>query len=101
MYKTVDILGTEYTIETLDVQDSLMKEENLSGYIDFIKKEIKILDISKEENKKIVSHEVIHCLLYESGVENGLQFHTEECVNFFAMQLPKLNKILKEIDMEE
>lgn len=99
MSDNVDVLGVNYYISILENQDKFMKEEKLAGYTDFITKEIRILrqDIEKETSK-VLMHEIIHAVLYESGIDYELQFHTEECVDFFALQIPKINEIVKKCE---
>lgn len=104
--KKVNVLGTVYDVELLDEQDELMKAMNYGGYTDFSIKTIKILknikdDVTKQEDNikcqnNILRHELIHAFLYECGIDSGMQFHNEECVDFFAMQFSKLAKIFED-----
>lgn len=104
--KKVNVLGTEYEVELLDEQDELMKKMNYGGYTDFSIKKIKVLknikdDVTKQEDNikcqnNILRHELIHAFLYECGIDSGMQFHNEECVDFFAMQFNKLAKIFED-----
>lgn len=84
----MNILGTEYEVEFHDNQDDYMKENNLQGYCDFINKEIHILHNECEDTT--LKHETIHGFLFESGLALGTLFHTEECVDWMAMQLDKI-----------
>ncbi len=108
----INVLGTEYDIELLEQRDETMKEMNCDGYADCSIKEIKVLkikadgDVTKIKNpikyqNIILRHEIIHAFLYESGIESGMQFHSEECVDFFAMQFSKLEKIFDGIECKE
>ena len=102
----INVLDTEYDVELLDEQDELMKTMNYGGYTDFSIKEIKVLknikdDITKQEDhikcqNNTLRHELIHAFLYECGIDIGMQFHNEECVDFFAMQFNKLANIFED-----
>lgn len=105
--KKVNVLGTVYDVELLDEQDELMKTMNYGGYTDFSIKSIKVLknkkddDVTKQKylikyQNNILRHELIHAFLYECGIDSGMQFHNEECVDFFAMQFSKLAKIFED-----
>ena len=102
----INVLGTEYDVEFLDERDEAMKALNADGYTDFSIKSIKVLknkeedDATKQKDRikyqnRVLRHELIHAFLFESGIDDGMQFHNEECVDFFAMQYEKLAKILE------
>lgn len=74
--KIVNVLGTEYEVELLDEQNETMKLLNCVGYTD-------------------------KTTLYECGIDIGVQFHNEECVDFFAMQFPKLAKLFEDAGCKE
>lgn len=108
----VNVLGTEYNVELLEERDKTMKAMNCDGYVDTSVKEIKVLkiksdgDVTKQKNPikyqdTILRHEIIHAFLFESGIDLGMQFHSEECVDFFAMQFPKLVKMFEEANCKE
>lgn len=102
----INVLGTEYDVELLEQDDESMKLLNCVGYTDNTVKQIKIKnqrykDASSKENAKYdnditLRHELIHAFLYECGIDLNMRFHTEECVDFFAIQFPKLAKIFKD-----
>lgn len=104
--KKVNVLGTEYEVELLDEQDETMKVMNCDGYTDNSIKSIKVFknkndDVTKQQNpikhqNIVLRHELIHAFLYECGIDLGMQFHNEECVDFFAMQFNKLSKIFED-----
>lgn len=106
----VNVLGTEYDVEMLEERDETMKALNADGYTDFSTKEIKVLkleekpgnqkDIFKYQNT-VLRHEIIHDFLYECGIDYGMQFHNEECVDFFAIQFEKLAKIFEDAGCKE
>lgn len=102
----INVLGTEYDVEFLDERDETMKALNADGYTDFSIKSIKVLknkeedDATKQKDRikyqnRVLRHELIHAFLFESGIDDGMQFHNEECVDFFAMQYEKLAKIFE------
>lgn len=106
----INVLGTEYDIELLEERDETMNVMNCDGYVDNSVKEIKVLkiksdgDVTKQKDptkyqNTILRHEIIHAFLYESGIELGMQFHSEECVDFFAMQFTKLEKMFEQLNI--
>ncbi len=106
--KIINILGTEYTFDIIDEKDECMKSGMLEGYTDHTLKKI-IVHKQKKENsvdcgnqnkiqKTIARHEIIHAFLFESGIDIGMQFHSEEMVDWLAMQLPKINTVIKDLE---
>lgn len=108
--KTVNILGTEYTIYERTEEEDVKLEEN-DGYCDSSAKEIVILiykdDIMNKRNmqhykNQVLRHEIIHAFLAESGLDgNGhspqnWEFN-EEMVDWFAIQFPKIMKVYQEL----
>lgn len=108
--KTVNILGTEYTIAA----KSRDKDERLSdcdGYCDKTSKEIVIVDLENEEydisdiewlGKKVLRHEIVHAFLYESGLHENFENHQwggvdESIVDWIAIQFPKILKAYEEV----
>ncbi len=109
--KKINVLGTEYEVELLDEQNETMKLLNCVGYTDKTTKEIKSRlykneSLADNQNPKVntnitLRHELIHAFLYECGIDIGVQFHNEECVDFFAMQFPKLAKLFEDAGCKE
>lgn len=117
--KTVNVLGTEYTIETHKTSDdSYLKNNNFSGYCDEEEKLIVIADTSEKEffgelsemvqksySNKTLRHELIHAFLNESGlsanamVSKAAWSKNEEMVDWLAIQLPKIFKLFQELDI--
>lgn len=115
--KTVNILGTEYTIETHKVsEDDTLKDNQWSGYCGEESREIVIADMSekpyfdlneKEQEiyrKKTLRHEITHAFLNESGMsdcskESRHWAKNEEMVDWFAIQSPKIFKVFQELDI--
>lgn len=108
----INVLGTEYDVELLDERDETMKVMSCDGYTDNSIKLIRVLknekddDVTKQKNRikyqnTVIRHELFHAFLYECGIDLGMQFHSEECVDFFAMQFPKFVKMFEEAKCEE
>ena len=81
----IDILGTEYRIETHKVsEDSYMEKKGLAGYCEEENKLIVVADMSEEKyfvgmdekaqeiyRKKTLRHEIMHAFLNESGLSDS------------------------------
>lgn len=107
---TVNILGTDYTVEIKErEEDDLLDEAD--GYCDKTTKKIVVAEKDDESDledygvylKKITRHEIIHAFMYESGIaenyEHPHRFGQEETmVDWFAIQFPKILKVFKECD---
>lgn len=107
----VNILGTEYTIkEDCNIEEYKALEDN-EAYTDFTTKEIIISEFGRDTNsvndldyhiRKVKRHEIIHALLYESGLDCNTNWATnEEIVDWFAIQYPKMKQIYEELGIEE
>lgn len=107
---TVNILGTEYTIEELSIeQDKALQD--CDGYCD--KTVHKIVISSKcddcdfgdfeQYQKKVLRHEIIHAFHFESGIDGNLENNkygfSETLVDWFAIQSPKIFNIFQELDI--
>lgn len=104
MKKTVDILGTEYTVFFENSTNPALK--NNDGYCDSSVKKIVVDDFSvlpddnktKKENlaaqtAETLRHEIVHAFLNESGLSGCSDWATnEEMVDWIAMQGLKLYK---------
>lgn len=117
--KKVDILGTEYTIETRKIsEDSYLKDNHLAGYCEEENKLIVIADVSEKEYfscmdekakqsywNKTLRHEIIHAFLNESGLSDSASVPAcswakhEEMVDWIAIQSPKIYKLFDELDI--
>lgn len=116
--KKVNILGTEYVIETHKVsEDDVLKNNQWSGYCcgdepliviaDCDDKEY-FEDYTEKEKKQFISktlrHEIIHAFFNESGLQSSANScdkswaRNEEMVDWFAIQAPKIFKAFKEAD---
>lgn len=100
--KTVNILGTDYTVVEKPIKDC-------DGYCDKTTKEIAVavkeddcdLGNFEEHRKKVLRHEVIHAYHFESGLaenfENKQYGFSETLVDWFAYQSPKIFKTFEEL----
>lgn len=115
--KKVDILGTEYTIETRKIsEDNYLKNNNLVGYCEEENKLIVIADVSEKEYfsgmdekakqlywNKTLRHEIIHAFLNESGLSDNASVPVcswakhEEMVDWIAIQSPKIFEIFQKL----
>ena len=115
----IDILGTEYRIETHKVsEDSFMEEKSLAGYCGEENKLIVVADMSEEKyfegmdekeqetyRKKTLRHEIIHAFLNESGLSDssnkfdGAWAKNEEMVDWFAIPSPKIYKTFQKLNI--
>lgn len=115
----IDILGTEYRIETHKVsEDSYMEEKDLAGYCEEENKLIVVADMSEEKyfvgmdekaqetyRKKTLRHEIIHAFLNESGLSDssnrfdGAWAKNEEMVDWLAIQTPKIYKTFRKLNI--
>ena len=100
--KTVNILGTEYSVEhRTEKQDSHLREAD--GYCDKTTCMVVIADRENESDlgdygqyqRKVTRHELIHAFLFESGLHQEFG-HDEVTIDWFAVQFPKIMKAFKE-----
>ena len=110
----INVLGTNYNIKFKSEEEEERLKENW-GFTDFHTKEICVRnDIEKETQdscknlsdykNKVLRHEIIHAFLYESGLrENSHSCYAwaenEEMVDWIAIQIPKILKVYKELDI--
>lgn len=115
----IDILGTEYRIETHKVsEDSYMEKKGLAGYCEEENKLIVVADMSEEKyfvgmdekaqeiyRKKTLRHEIMHAFLNESGLSDssnrfdGAWAKNEEMVDWLAIQTPKIFSTFKKMNI--
>lgn len=107
----IDILGTNYKIkENCNIEEYKALEE-MEAYTDFSAKEIIVSEYSDNNNsirnidfhiRKVKRHEIIHALLYESGLDCNTNWATnEEIVDWIAIQYPKMKNIFEKLKIEE
>ena len=119
MEKTVNILGTEYRIETHKIsEDETMKNNQWNGYCDEEQKLIVVADMTEKQyvdidsaegreqyRKKTLRHEITHAFLNESGLSDSASIPAcawakhEEMVDWFAIQSPKIFKVFQELNI--
>lgn len=117
--RKINILGTEYTIETHKIsEDEIMKKNHWSGYCSEESKTIIVADMTEKEyvdldspaaqekyRKSTLRHEIIHAFLNESGLSDcsnqyaGAWAKNEEMIDWFAIQSPKIFKVYSELDI--
>lgn len=115
--KTVNILGTEYTIKIKSYkEESYFKDFNCYGCCDGIMREIWVCDMKtypsmenetqercRNFEKEILRHELVHAFLNESGLKRsgieceGAWCKNEEMVDWIAIQFPKMLKAFQEV----
>ena len=115
----VNILGTEYSIETNKVSDDSYLEKNkLAGYCGEESKLIVIADMTEEKyfsdmdekeqeayRKRTLRHEIMHAFLNESGLSDssnqygGAWAKNDEMVDWFAIQSPKIFAVYQSLDI--
>lgn len=104
--QTVNILGTEYTIE-----QRKLNNEDIDGFTDNTSKLIVIRSDNINNvgdfdylQKKQLRHEIIHAFMSESGLQCNWQHieqfgHDETTVDWFTIQSPKIFKVFTELDL--
>lgn len=116
MKNKIQILGQDYQI-VICSQDDMntlnprkKPSENALNAWGLCDHERKIIFIDSELTDKdsvaqfnrVLRHEIIHALVYESGI-NGESYwgQNEECVDFYAIQMPKLIKLFKSLNISD
>ena len=110
----VNILGTNYEIIFKNTDEETRLKENW-GFTDFYAKEIYITDDMEKETEnscknlidfknKVMRHEILHAFLYESGLRENSNSsiawaENEEMIDWFAIQIPKIVKVYKELNI--
>lgn len=115
--KSVNILGTTYSIEFKDLNDDeYAKKNSLGGYCDEIMKEIVIINYNTLEGcendpkercekaeKSTLRHELFHAFFDESGLSSSSMQYSgpwaknEEMIDWLAIQSPKIYKTFNEL----
>ena len=109
MKNKINVLGTDYEIFVRQDDEDPKLSECL-GYCEQYSKKIVLSDMKTVENdilcvenidelkKKICRHEIIHAFLGESGLRSSSDWaENEEMVDWFAIQIPKINKAFEEL----
>lgn len=107
MEKTVNILGTTYTIKEQSERDNKLLE-GCDGYCDYTTKEIVVereiegtLRDMEVYIRKVLRHEIIHAFLLESGLaecsgDTDCWAKNEAMVDWFARQGQKIYRAWSE-----
>lgn len=102
--KTINILGVDYKV-IFDTENNDKRLLNRYGAVDITTKEILIDNnmLVKDSDQsvknleflaeKVLRHEIIHALFYESGHELNY-CNDETLVDLLAIQLPKIKELL-------
>lgn len=108
--KTVNILGTEYTVTECDKSED-KRLSDCDGFCDKTTKEIVVTKETPDSEltnwewyrRKILRHEVIHAFFMESGLQENFENQrygiSETFVDWFAIQSPKIFKVFQELDI--
>lgn len=111
----IDVLGSIYTIELIDLKDDEQLKE-VAGYCSFNGHKMIIRqdqDYFKGKTEEWITndicctirHEIIHAFIYESGLDQctfsyaGAWARNEEMIDWLAIQSPKIFKIFAEMDL--
>lgn len=117
MENTINVLGTEYRIETHKIsEDKTLRDNQWGGYCDEDVKLIVVADMSEKEfvdietedgqrqyAYKTLRHEIVHAFLNESGLASdshdfdGPWVRNEEMVDWFAIQAPKIFAVYQQL----
>ena len=110
MSRYIDIMGVKYKILISSEKEDPILEGNF-GYHDPSIKRIVISDmktLAKDLDSfadldvyrdKVLRHEIIHAMLYESGLYDQSDFAmNEELIDWIALQFHKLRKIFEEVE---
>lgn len=105
--KYINVLGVNYEIEFLSIEDD-PKLNECDAYCDYTVKKIVIekpehnpllLEDIQYNQERLLRHELLHAFLYECGLCNQSEWATnEEMIDFFAIQFEKINSVFSNID---
>ena len=111
--RTVNILGTEWTINIVKEFPQHLKEyeETSTGLCNGFDKDIWVKNMSEMDCKNkdkllknVIRHEITHAFFFESGLSENTGYSAcwatnEEMVDWFAIQSPKIFKVFQELDI--
>lgn len=98
MKSKINILGTEYTINTVKREDD-PKLSGFDGYCDVTTKEIVLCQVEQDKDSVkdldrymngVLRHEIVHAFLFESGLHAESFAMDETCVDWIALQASKM-----------
>lgn len=103
----INILGIDYKI-IYGTEDQYPQLADKYGYCDISTKEIVVSDMKADAasedamknitvfRNKVVRHEIVHAMLYESGLHECSSFGMdEELVDWIAIQAPKMKTLFE------
>ena len=103
---TIKVLGVDYEIIESNREDD-NNLEDADGYCDFSVKKI-VIDTFKnrpgsmedltEYKKQVISHELTHAFLHESGLDANSWAGNEEIVDWIAIQFLKMAEAFGKVD---
>ena len=116
--KDLSVLGQKYKVKELSyAENKEFKEMDCAGYCNGNTKAIFVCKMStypgwenaeeeslKEEQRRILRHEIVHAFLHESGLSSNSSecldgwARNEEMIDWFALQGPKIYKTWKEAE---
>lgn len=114
--QTVDILGAPWTIRCPRRDDDvrLKNDEGCAGYCDSTTHTIVVCDMVRDEEevvdrledqevlfRRALRHELVHAMLYESGLDADSWAANEEIVDWIAIQFEKMLHLFSEVDAIE
>ena len=104
----INILGQEYEILKQSESEN-PKLEEADGLCEIYSHKIVLREFEKTRNsyenledykQKVLRHEIIHAFFAESGLRNNSDYaENEELVDWIAIQLPKIVKVMNELDI--
>lgn len=105
----INVLGTEYEVILKGKEADYPNLKRGDGYIDHSIKTIvvadfepddySIQDLNRYENK-VLRHEIVHAFMYESGLDICSEWGRDETlVDFIALQIPKMAKVMNELEI--
>lgn len=105
----INILGVPYEIivmsekedskleDTYGYCDPSVKQIIISNMSELMKKKDSVADLDEYRNK-VIRHEIIHAMFYESGLSDQCEYAmNEELIDWISLQFHKLKKIFEEI----
>lgn len=92
----INVLGTKYTV-FVSIKEKDPRLVNCDGYIAPEKKWI-VLDKTNVDihQKHVLTHEIVHAFLYESGLDGETWAVNEEIVDWIALQVLKISTVSKD-----
>lgn len=86
--------------ELLELYKKECKEDDIYMVYGVTKKSNQIIyinsEMSEQQKRKTLMHELMHCYLYEFGIHNFLSFDEEDLCNFSAHSHDIIHKIVKD-----